>query len=109
MLTLLGPSTTRRHCDGISRRDALRIGALGLGGLTLPQLLALEDAQGARPQGKKRHKSLIMIYLCGGPPHQDMYEIKANAPVEVRGEFDAIPTAVSGIEICELLPRLAGC
>jgi hypothetical protein len=50
-----------------------------------------------------------MIYLCGGPPHQDMYEIKADAPAEVRGEFDAIPTAVPGIAICELLPKLAGC
>src|SRR5262245_58998615 len=99
MLTLLGPSTTRRHCDGITRRDCLRIGALGLGGLTLPQLLALEDAQGANEPKKKRHKSLIMIYLCGGPPHQDMYEIKVDAPAEVRGEFDPIPTAVPGIEI----------
>jgi hypothetical protein len=54
MLTLLGPSTTRRHCDGITRRDALKIGALGIGGLTLPQLLALEDAQGASAPGKNR-------------------------------------------------------
>ena len=49
-----------------------------------------------------------MIYLCGGPPHQDMYDIKVDAPAEVRGEFDPIPTAVPGIEICELLPKLAG-
>ena len=75
MLTLLGPSTTRRHCDGLTRRDALRIGALGLGGLTLPQILALEAAQAESTptrrasEGVKRHKSLIMIYLCGGPPH----------------------------------------
>jgi hypothetical protein len=88
----------------------LRIGAVGLGGISLPQLLALEDAQarneGARSTGP-RHKSLIMIYLCGGPPHQDMYEIKVDAPVEIRGEFAPIPTAVPGIEICELLPNLA--
>ncbi|HZN33294.1 MAG TPA: DUF1501 domain-containing protein [Pirellulaceae bacterium] len=107
MLTLLGPRASRRHCDGISRRDMLRIGAIGLGGLTLPQLLALESSEAASNAGGKRHKSLIMIYCCGGPPHQDMYEIKNDAPVEVRGEFKAIPTAVPGIEICELLPNLA--
>src|SRR5438046_6307678 len=114
MLTLLGPKSSRRHCDGISRRDFVRIGGLGLGGLTLPQLLALESGQAAEAaarsdgQGqRKRHKSLIMVYLCGGPPHQDMYEIKVDAPAEVRGEFNAIPTAVPGIEICELLPNMA--
>ena len=48
-----------------------------------------------------------MVFLCGGPPHQDMYDIKLDAPVEVRGEFDPIATNVPGIEICELLPRLA--
>jgi hypothetical protein len=115
MLTLLGPNTPRRHCDGYSRRDMLRIGALGLGGLTLPQLLSLEDSQAAEAtptrrasEGtKKRHKSLIMVFLCGGPPHQDMYEIKTDAPAEIRGEFAPIPTAVPGIEICELLPNMA--
>ena len=63
MLTLQGPQSSRRHCDGISRRDMLRIGAIGLGGLTLPQLLALENAQGASEPAKKRHKSLIMVFL----------------------------------------------
>src|SRR5256885_2196969 len=94
-----------------SRRDFLRIGAMGLGGLSLPQLLAIEAAQAKDPkqptEGKKRHKSLIMIYLCGGPPHQDMYDIKVDAPSEIRGEFNPIPTAVPGIEIGELLPNLA--
>jgi hypothetical protein len=113
MLTLLGPSTTRRHCDGLSRRDVLRIGALGLGGLSLAQLLALEDAQAkelstnSSPSPAKRHKSLIMVYLCGGPPHQDMYDIKLDAPAEIRGEFAPIATAVPGIEVCQLLPNLA--
>src|SRR5262245_4111147 len=104
MLTLLGPRSSRRHCDGLSRRDFVRIGALGLGGLTLPQLLALENAQAADntpavrgARSGKRHKSLIMIFLCGGPPHQDMYDLKVDAPSEVRGEFDPIPTAVPGI------------
>ncbi len=101
MLTLLGPTPARRHCDGLSRRSFVRIGAMGLGGLSLAQLLALESAaaesSGAAP--KKRHKSLIMVFLCGGPPHQDMYDIKVDAPAEIRGEFDPIPTAVPGIEV----------
>ncbi|MFO0870904.1 MAG: DUF1501 domain-containing protein [Pirellulales bacterium] len=103
MLTLLGRSDARRYCDRVSRRDFVRIGALGLGGLTLPQLLELE----ARAGQSSKHKSVIMVFLCGGPPHQDMYDIKVDAPVEVRGEFDPIPTNVPGIEVCQLLPRLA--
>jgi hypothetical protein len=109
MFTLLGPSSSRRHCDGVRRRDFLKIGALGMGGISLANLLALEQSQGATSVGRstKRHKSLIMIYLCGGPPHQDMYDLKTDAPAEIRGEFRPIPTAVSGIEVCELLPNLA--
>lgn len=106
MLNLLNPATGNRHCDGVSRRSFLQIGALGLGGLTLPQLLALE-AQGSSATGKNRHKSVIMIFCCGGPPHQDMYDLKLDAPAEIRGEFAPIKTAVPGIEICELLPNLA--
>src|SRR5689334_10137273 len=102
MLTLFG-SSGPAQCDGISRRNLLQIGALGLGGLTLPQLLALEARAGAA-SAKSRHKSVIMIYCCGGPPHQDMYDLKVDAPAEIRGEFSPIKTAVPGIEICELLP-----
>jgi len=106
MLKIFGSMDPRRkRCDGVSRRDFLQIGALGMGGLALPQLLELEAAAGS--SSGSRHKSVIMVYLCGGPPHQDMYEIKVDAPVEVRGEFDPIPTNVPGIEICQLLPNLA--
>jgi hypothetical protein len=87
----------------MSRRDLLRIGGLALGGLSLPQLLRSE----ARAGTSNSHKSVIMIYLCGGPPHQDMYDVKADAPQEIRGPFRAIPTNVPGIEICEHLPRMA--
>ncbi|MFM8250399.1 MAG: DUF1501 domain-containing protein [Planctomycetota bacterium] len=97
------PVARQRLCNGVSRRDFLKIGSLGLGGLTLPQLLAAEAATGQRSS----HKSVIMVFLCGGPPHQDMYDIKVDAPVEVRGEFDPIPTNVPGIEVCQLLPNLA--
>ncbi len=92
-------------CDRISRREALRIGTLGMGGLTLPGLLRLESQAGVT----RSHKSVIMIFMCGGPPHQDMYDLKVDAPIEIRGEFDPIPTNVPGIEICEHLPNLARC
>src|SRR3954462_9656553 len=96
-------SSGSRFCDGISRRNFLRIGALGLGGLALPQLLQAEAASGIR----KSHKAIIMIYLPGGPPHQDMYDIKVDAPSEIRGEFRPIATNVPGIQICEHLPKMA--
>jgi hypothetical protein len=101
MLTIPGSST--RFCDGVSRRNFLRIGALGMGGLTLPQFLRAEAASGAR----SKTKSVIMIYLPGGPPHQDTFDLKPDAPSEVRGEFSPIGTNVPGIQICEHLPLLA--
>jgi hypothetical protein len=103
MLTILGPSDRRRSfCDGVSRRNFLKIGSLGLTGLALPQLLAAE----ARATGR-RHKSVILIYLVGGPPHQDILDIKTEAPAEIAGPFRPIQTNVPGIQICEHLPRLA--
>src|SRR5438094_8346783 len=86
MLTIYGKES--RFCDGISRRNFLRIGALGLGGLTLPQPLQAEASSGIRSS----HKAVIMIYLPGGPPHQDMFDLKMDAPLEIRGEFTPIPT-----------------
>lgn len=97
------PVSFQKNCNGVSRRDFLRIGSLGLAGLSLPQLLAAEE----QSKSANRHKSVIMIYLCGGPPHQDMYDIKTAAPKEIRGEFKPIETNVPGIEICEHLPGLA--
>lgn len=102
MLTLLGER--QRLCDGLSRREFLQAGGLALGGLTLPQLLRAEGQAGIRHS----HKSVIMIFLSGGPPHQDMFDLKMQAPAEIRGEFSPIPTSVPGIDICELLPRIAG-
>ncbi len=101
MLSLAGDRF--RLCDGLSRRDFLQVGALGMGGLTLSQLLSAESQAG---QGNSQ-KSVIMIYMCGAPSHQDMYDLKMQAPAEIRGEFQPIQTAVEGIEICEHLPRLA--
>src|SRR5262245_60367630 len=95
-----------RFCVGVSRRSFLRVGSLALGGLTLPQLLRAE-ATAAGSAGAKSHKSVIMIFLSGGPPHQDMVDLKPDAPADIRGEFQPIATNVPGIQICELLPQLA--
>lgn len=92
-----------RFCNRVSRRNFIKVGALGFGGLTLPQLLRAEQQSGTG----KSHKSIIMIYLPGGPPHQDMYDLKMDAPSEIRGEFSPISTNVPDIKICEHLPRLA--
>jgi uncharacterized protein (DUF1501 family) len=87
----------------LNRRGFLQLGSLGLGGLTLPGLLRAESTAGLR----SAHKSVILIYLVGGPPHQDMFDLKPNAPKEVAGPWKPIPTNVTGIQICEALPRLA--
>src|ERR1043166_7800139 len=102
MLTIYGNSTPR-FCDGVSRRNFLRIGALGLGGLALPQLLKAESLTGMR----RSHKAVLMIFLPGGPSHQDIFDLKMDAPAEIRGEFKPIATSVPGIQICEHLPLLA--
>lgn len=90
-------------CDGVSRRNFLKIGGLAMGGLSLPQVLRAEAAQGAG----KSHKAVIMVFLPGGPSHQDIFDLKMDAPAEIRGEFKPIPTKVDGLQICEHLPRLA--
>ena len=82
----------------------MRIGALGLGGMAMPDLLKAQHRSGG--PGKVQ-KSVIMIFLPGGPPHQDMWDIKLDAPAEIRGEFSPIKTNVPGIEICEHFPRIA--
>lgn len=88
----------------LSRRDCLRIGALGVGGLTLADVFR----QRASGQGtESRNKSVIMVYLPGGPSHLDMYDMKPDAPLEYRGEFNPIQTNVPGMTICELMPRQA--
>jgi hypothetical protein len=101
MLTILGQP--HRFCDRLSRRSFLQVGGLALGGLALPQLLRAEAQAGI----KSSHKSIIMVFLSGGPPHQDLVDLKPDAPAEVRGEFKPIDTNVPGIQICELLPELA--
>jgi hypothetical protein len=100
MLTLWGNRQT--FCDGISRRNFLRIGAFGAG-LTLAEMLRLRATAGTGAS----NKAAIMIFLPGGPSHLDMYDLKPDAPKEYRGEFKPIATNVPGVRICELFPKQA--
>ena len=106
MLSILG-RPVEGHCDGRSRRHFLKLGGLALGGLGLPRLLAAQEA--SQPAGAQAvsHKAVIMIFLSGGPSHQDSLDLKVDAPKEIRGSFQPIATNVPGIEICEHMPRLA--
>ena len=103
MLDIFGSGNGDPFCDGISRRNFLKIGGLAMGGMSLPQILQAEERVGI----KKSQKSVIMIFLPGGPPHQDMFDLKPDAPADIRGEFKPIKTNVPGIEICEHMPKLA--
>ncbi len=105
MLTVFGkPHARGGFCDGVNRRDFLTAGGTLFGGcLALPKLLAAEEQTGIRSS----HRSVINVFLPGGPPHLDMWDLKPDAPSEVRGEFKPISTTVPGIQICELFPRIA--
>jgi hypothetical protein len=103
MITLLG--SPRLSCDGLTRRETLRAGALSLlgGFFNLPSLLALEQTR--RLRGRAR--SVLLLYLQGGPATQDMFDLKPNAPDGIRSEFKPIATSAPGITVCEHLPRMA--
>ena len=108
MLSILGRQL--RLCDGITRREMLRVGGLGTFGLSLPFLTQARQTRAAEvrstpPAGAKRAKSCIVLFLMGGPPQHSTWDPKPNAPKEVRGEFDPISTSVPGIQFCELLPH----
>lgn len=104
MLTLWGTSP-RKSCDRIGRRDFLRVGALGIGGLALSDVLRLRATAGV--QGRRSPRSVIMVCLAGGPSHIDMYDLKPDAAAECRGEFRPIPSKVPGFDLCELMPLQA--
>lgn len=104
MLSIGG--STSRYCDHVSRRHCLQIGSLALGGLALPQILKAESVS---PTANSRRpiKGIIMVLLPGGPTHLDTFDLKPDAPAEIRGEFQPIPTNLPGVDLCELMPRLA--
>jgi uncharacterized protein (DUF1501 family) len=100
MLTMFGPKRT--FCDGFSRRSFLKIGCLAAGGISLADVLRAEQRS-----GQSTHKSVIMVYLSGGLAHQDTFDLKPDAPQEVRGEFNPIDSNVAGVQVGELLPKIA--
>lgn len=103
MLTIHGRK--HRHCDGINRREFLRVGALGTAGLNLADLLRHDALAGPSP---RRQKSVIYVVLNGGPSHIDMWDLKPESPAEYRGPFYPIATRLPGAEICEYMPLQAG-
>lgn len=104
MLTIFGKGDrTPEHCDGVSRRNFLKVGGMAAGGLSLSQLLAMEAAAGTGSS----HKAVINVFLPGGPSHIDLFDLKPDAPSEIRGEFSPIRTNVPGMEISEVFPTLA--
>jgi hypothetical protein len=108
MLHILG--SPKRSCDGVTRRDLLHVGGLGLFGLGLGDLLRLQDAR-ATPIGSAkfgRAKSCILVYLFGSPPQHETFDPKPDAPAEIQGLMKSIPTRVPGVRFGEGLPRLAG-
>lgn len=105
--TILG--SPRRCCDGLTRRESLVAGALTLlgSGFSLPSLLRAEAAANRSQVRAGKARSVILLYLLGGAATQDMWDLKPNAPAEIRGEFKPIPTSAPGVYICEHLPRMA--
>lgn len=113
MLRLLGSPKTL--CDGLTRREFLRVGGLGAFGLGLGDLFRLRAAPsaspprgpGEKPAGFGKAKACILLFPYGSPPQHETFDPKPDAPAEVRGELNSIPTSVPGLRVCELLPRIA--
>jgi len=93
----------RSVCSGYTRRDILRLGALGVSSLTLPAVLRAAQEGGVVPKAK----NVIFIWQQGGPPHQDMWDMKPDSPDGIRGEFKPIQTDLPGYTVCELMPLLS--
>ena len=98
----------RQMCDGLTRREWLRVGGIGLGGLTLAQLLGAPKLQAAERSSFGRAKSVIIFSLMGGPAQHETWDPKPDAPAEIRGEFGVIRSRTPGLNVGELMPRTAG-
>ena len=95
-------------CNGLTRRDFLRVGGLGLVGLSLADALRLEAHSEEKSHGKQpRAKSIVLVYLGGGLSHHDSFDMKLEAPEEIRGKYGSIGSKVSGLRVCELLPKMS--
>lgn len=108
MLRVLGSS--RKLCNGISRRDLLRVGGLGLAGIGLPDILRLQETSAGdttRPRSFGKAKAVILLHLYGSPSQLEWADMKPEAPVEVRGELNGIASSLPGLQVCELLPNMA--
>src|SRR5436190_15396774 len=104
------PGGFGRTCDGVSRREFLRVGGAGILGLSLGDIFRLQAATTEAPVNKTgwgQAKSVIMIFLQGGPSHIDIWDPKPDAPSNVRGEFKQIKSNVPGIWLSEVMPQLA--
>lgn len=106
MIDFIHTRPSGAQCNGVSRRNFLRAGMLAPLGLSLATLLRLEASAAANP-GRGRAKSVVLVFLGGGISHHDSFDMKPEAIEEVRGKYGAIPTSVPGLQICELLPKLA--
>src|SRR5262245_26994241 len=111
MLTI--PGSRRRLCDGMTRRDLMHVGGLGLLGLPLSEFFRLQQVQAdseiseTTSNGFGRAKKCILIHLVGAPPQHETFDPKPHAPAEIQGELKAISSALTGVEICEGLPQTA--
>ena len=99
-------------CDGLTRRELLRVGGSAMLGMTLPQILQMQQLSASEGKyvggpGWNKAKSVILIYLQGGPSHLDLWDPKPDAPVDVKSIFNPIDTKVPGTNVTELLPKLA--
>src|SRR6476619_1974322 len=99
-MRLEGGSATKN----LNRRDFLRIGGATLGGVNLLALLRARAAATDRPL--VRAAQMICVWMAGGPPHTDTFDMKPDSPVDYRGEFRPIRSALPGLDVCELMPRL---
>ena len=103
----MGPAGKHRHTIGINRREFLQVGYSGLLGVGLSSLLTQRAASTQSTRSAATPKSVILIFLTGGPSHHDTFDMKPDAPANIAGEFRPIATRVPGLQICEHLPRLA--
>ena len=102
-------STSQPRCAGpVNRRSFLQWGTLGLGGLSLADRLRLQ-ATASEQNSNRQDTSIIFVWLPGGPPHMEMYDMKPNAPLDYRGAFHPISTNVPGLDVCEHMPLHAKC